>query len=143
MAYEVTAAEDAPEGRLVVSVANTTLVFGEALDQDREDETVHVVSGDALVGDANLASELALISERVPEVAAAVKVEYIDDTPEPELEDEEVLEVHPVDPPDTVVPAGETTPGLERIEDTDVFDEDDPGHPGESSKRRGPAEDGE
>lgn len=120
MAYEVSAASGSSE-RLVVSVGGKSLVFGDALDSDREaaDAGDGVVLMDApyLEADDDLVSELNLLSERIPEVAEAVQIEY---KPEESTEAEvpvERVEVTPADPADSVVPAGETTPGLERLED--------------------------
>lgn len=118
MAYEVTATADAPSERLVVSVGGVSLVYGEALDQDREAEGVVIVAeqDSPYEGDADLASELALLSERVPEVAAAVQVTYVPD-PEPEAAPaEEVVDVIPAPEADTVVPAPDTTPEVVRDE---------------------------
>lgn len=119
MAYEVTATADAPSERLVVSVGGVSLVYGEALDQDREAEGVVIVAeqDSPYEGDADLASELELLSDRVPEVAAAVQVTYVPD-PEPEVADvEDVVEVTPAPVADTVVPADETTPEVDRFAD--------------------------
>lgn len=146
MPYEVTAAADAPTDRLVVSVANQTLVFGEALDEDREAEGVHVVAdaSEPFTGGTDIASELALLSDRIPEVAAAVQVEYVPEEEDVVEHTEEVVEVTPADPADSVVPAGETTPDIERseetvverIEDTDVLADPAPEQPAEPTKTR-------
>jgi hypothetical protein len=152
--YEVTAASE-PSERLVVSVGGATLVFGPALDEDREaaergDGVVIMAeqsdgeNGNALASDsADLASDLNLLRERVPEVAEVVEVRAVAEPAEAADVEKVVTTVHPVDPPDTVVPAGETSPGLERevvssedqaekrdestvqIEKTDTFDNTD------------------
>lgn len=121
MAYEVSAASEQTD-RLVVSVGGVTLVYGEALDQDRDAEGVVIVAeqdnGIFSTDSVDIAGDLAILAERVPEVADAVKVEHIPDTIEEEAPVEQVqVEVGPApDPADQVVPAGETTPSVERVE---------------------------
>lgn len=127
MAYEVSAASEQTD-RLVVSVGGVTLVYGEALDQDRDAEGVVVVSeqenGVFSTDSVDIAGDLALLAERVPEVAEAVKVEHVPDDIEVAEPVEQVqVEVGPApDPADQVVPAGETTPSVERTE-VEVTDE--------------------
>ncbi len=119
MAYEVSAASEVSD-RLVVSVGGKTLVFGEALDSDREAaDAGDVVLMDSPYGDADadLVSELNLLSERVPEVAEAVNIEYKPDPVEEAEVAVERVEVTPADPADSVVSASETTPSIERFED--------------------------
>jgi hypothetical protein len=121
MAYEVSAAGEVSD-RLVVSVGGVSLVYGEPLDSDRDAEGVVIVAeqedGKYVSENRDLGPELLLLSERYPEVAEAVQVEAVPE--EVPVEDQEsVLEVElgpTPDPADQVVPAGETTPSVERIE---------------------------
>jgi hypothetical protein len=126
MAYEVSAASEQTD-RLVVSVGGVSLVYGEALEQDRDAEGVVIVAEQEnsvfSTDSVDIAGDLALLSERVPEIAEAVKVEYVADPIEEEAPVEQLqVEVGPApDPADQVVPAGETTPSVERVE-TEVED---------------------
>lgn len=120
MAYEVSAAAEQSD-RLVVSVGGVTLVYGEPLDVDREAaEAGDVVivadqeDGVFVTDSADVSSDLQLLQERVPEVAAAVQVEHKPEPVPDEVEVEVVTEVIPADPADSVVPAGQSTPDLER-----------------------------
>lgn len=120
MAYEVSAAAEQSE-RLVVSAGGATLLYGEPLDSDREaaaDGDVIIVAeqenGIYSTLSADVASDLQLLQERVPEVAAAVKVEHIPEVEAADEAEQVVTTVEPADPADSVVPAGETTPALHR-----------------------------
>lgn len=121
MPYEVSAAADQSE-RLVVSVGGVSLVYGEALDSDREAATAgdgvvivaEAENGIYVTDNADVASDLQLLQERVPEVAAAVTVEHKPDPVEADAAEQIETTIVAADPADSVVPAGQTTPSIER-----------------------------